>query len=507
MDFPKPQTPQASPIGVRAAVLALVALAVYAAFLGHYIGAVAGSSDTSGYMNHARLLAWHYVHIPARTIPGLPMDGSTAPLYIPLGFKPAWNGDGLVPTYPTGLPLFILAAKFIVGWHQAGNLTIILHALAGLCATYALGRMLGLGRGWSLAGAAVIALSPLYLFMSMQAMSDVPSLAWTALAVLFALKSRERASWALAAGAAVAVDVLLRPTNILTFVPAAIALGASPRRWALFAAGGLPGAAFYFAHSVVTYGRFVTTGYGDTTFAFSSGFIPGTLLHYAVWLPVLFTPLVALNLALPWTAGVPARGRWLLAAWMVAFAAFYCTYVYTHQTWWYLRFLLPAAPAMVVGGLLVARDLLGRAPGWADPARSPLAAIAALALLVAVLGLGTRSLHPFVVGKEELRYGHLADWMEKNVPHDAICLAMQASGALVYYTQFTFVRWDAIDSGNAARIEAAIRRSGRPLYAVLFPSEIAEAGVLPRLMPGPWIQAGDVENVTVWRRGPEAQRP
>src|SRR5450755_482930 len=126
MDFPEAQTPLTRPAWVRAAAAAAAALGIYAAVLGHYVGAVAGSSDTSGYMNHARLLSWHYIHIPARTIPGLPMDGATAPLYIPLGFKPAWNGDGLVPTYPTGLPLFILAAKYVAGWHNAGDVVIVL---------------------------------------------------------------------------------------------------------------------------------------------------------------------------------------------------------------------------------------------------------------------------------------------------------------------------------------------------------------------------------------------
>ena len=43
----------------------------------------------------------------------------------------------------------------------------------------------------------LLALSPLYLFMSMVAMSDVPSLVWTVAGILAALKSRERPAWAL----------------------------------------------------------------------------------------------------------------------------------------------------------------------------------------------------------------------------------------------------------------------------------------------------------------------
>lgn len=502
MDFPDPEPPLTGRVRVFAVVAAVAALGIYAAVLGHFVGAVAGSSDTSGYLNHARLLSWHYIHIPARTVPGLPMEGVATPLYIPLGFKPAWNGDGLVPTYPVGLPLFILAAKFVAGWHNAGDVVIVLHALAGLCATFVLGRSLGLSRAWAAAGALVIALSPLYLFMSMQAMSDVPSLVWTCLAMIAALKSRERPAWALAAGAAVAVDVLLRPTNILTFVPLALALGGSPRRWVLLGLGGLPGAVFYLGHSLRAYGHFLTTGYGDTTFAFSSGYVPGTLLHYVRWLPLLFTPLVVLAAGLPWRGGGKPRDRWMLAVWILTFASFYSTYVFTHQTWWYLRFLLPAAPAMVVGGLLVARDLLSRAPRWADPARSAGAATAAVALAAAVLLMGSRSLHPFIVGDEELRYGRLADWMERNMPHDSVCLAMQATGAIVYYTQFTFLRWDALHPDNLPKVEEALRSSHRPLYAVLFPFEVLDSLGLDTYIPGHWTQVGKVDNVTVWRRDP-----
>jgi hypothetical protein len=49
-------------------------------------------------------------------------------------------------------------------------------------------------------------------------------------------------------------------------------------------------------------------------------------------------------------------------------------------------------------------------------------------------------------------------------------------------------------------IEALVRKSGRPLYAVLFPFELAEADVLGKVMPGHWRQVGAVEDVTIWRR-------
>jgi hypothetical protein len=508
MDFPAAQTHPPGLAWRRAAAGgALLLLALYAVLLATHVGAVAGGSDSSGYMNHARLLATEHLHVPPRTIPGLPQSSAPPFLYVPLGFKPAWNGDGLVPTYPTGFALFVLALKPLVGWRHAGDWTIVLHALAGVLATYALARMLGLGRRWALGGAAIIALSPLYLFMSLQAMSDVPSLFWTTAAVLAALKSREHADWALAAGVATAVDVLLRPTNVLAFFPVAVALGVSPRRWVVFVFGGLPGAIFFAAHSISAYGSFVTTGYGDNTRAFLASYVPGTIVHYFRWLPALLTPAVVLALGLPWLRTETARTRWLLTVWVLAYAGFYSAYACTHETWWYLRFLLPAAPALVAGGLLVLRFLLARAPAWSDPDRSLAAGVVSLALLAGYSSWWTHDLDALSIGRSEIRYGQVADWMEANVPPDAVCLAMQASGSIFYYTRFTFIRWDVLDRGNLAQVEGAIRGAKRPIYAVLFPFEVVDSDVLRKRMPGRWAQVGKVQDVTIWRLEADAAQP
>ncbi|MGA2691079.1 MAG: hypothetical protein ABSF76_01835, partial [Opitutaceae bacterium] len=92
------------------------------------------------------------------------------------------------------------------------------------------------------------------------------------------------------------------------------------------------------------------------------------------------------------------------------------------------------------------------------------------------------------------------DWMNRNLPKDAVCLSMQVSGALVYYTDFTFIRWDALEPDNIGRVESALRASKRPLYAVLFPFEITDSGALDRRMPGHWTEVGKVDAVTIWRR-------
>ena len=501
MDFPEAPPAGADPQWRRAALaVASLALGLYACFLCRNVAAVASASDSSGYFNHARLLASGHLRLEPRTIEGLPLGAAPKGLYTALGFKPAWDGKGLVPTYPAGLPLLILAAQPLAGWRHAGDLVLVLHSLAGVALVFALGRRLGLATPWAALGAIAVALSPLYVFMSLVAMSDVPSLVWTTLAILAALRSRERPGWALAAGAAVACDVLLRPTNVLVLVPLAIALGGSPRRWLLLGAGGLPGAVFFFAHSWAAYGSLLATGYGDSSRDFSLALVTGALAHYAHWLPRLLTPVVVLALALPFWGGKSSRNRWMLLAWILAYASFYSTYRYTQDAWWFLRFLLPAVPAVVVGGLLVLQSLSLRLPGWADPARSPVAFVVALALATSQLDHQSKLLHPLSVGDEERVYSKATDWMSKNLPNNAICLSMQVSGALVYYTPYTFIRWDALDRDNLPRVESAIRATGRPLYAVLYPFEISDERVLDKRMPGHWTEVGKVEDVTFWRR-------
>jgi hypothetical protein len=96
--------------------------------------------------------------------------------------------------------------------------------------------------------------------------------------------------------------------------------------------------------------------------------------------------------------------------------------------------------------------------------------------------------------------------MRRNVPRDAVCLSMQASGALFYYTDFTFVRWDFVDKGNVGRIESAIQGSRRPLYAVLFPFEYSESRLPGSVMPGRWSEVGDVEDVKIMRRDFDAPK-
>jgi len=155
---------------------------------------------------------------------------------------------------------------------------------------------------------------------------------------------------------------------------------------------------------------------------------------------------------------------------------------------------------MIIAAMLVCRAIASRISGQNGPNRAIFSFAAAVALVMANSLWWSRDLDPLGIGKGELKYALVSDWMTKNLPKNAVCAAMEATGAIFYYTNFTFVRYDMLNAENVSKVEAAIRRSGRPLYAVLFPYEILERHALDKRMPGHWIQIGNVDDVTIWRR-------
>jgi hypothetical protein len=470
-------------------------LLVYALLLAHFMGAYAGGSDQSGYLNEARLLAHGHVTIPMRLVPDPRPE--TLPMYthVPLGFIPNADHVTLTPTYPVGLPLLILAVAEVFGWELAPALTMGAHALLGLWLIYRLARAAGLARGWAWLAALLLAASPLFFFASVQVMSDVPAMVWVTAAVFGAWRSRERAWLAVPAGMALAIAVLVRPTNLLAIAPIAVALGLAPRRWLLLFLGGLPGAAFLAGFNLAAYGHAITTGYGSVGFEFSPAYLPGALVHYATWLPVLLTPIALLALGLPATRHVWPRPGGLLAAWGLVYPTFYLFYSHTHDEWWYLRFLLPAFPPILVAGLLVAQRLAARlklAPRvwWLAPA--------AVAILLHG-AVWSRHLHALTIGRSEGIYVETAEWMRAHLPANATVAAMETTGALFYYTDFTLVRWDMIAPADFQRIVGVCAVADRPVYAALYPYEIDEWHAFRDHLPGHWTQVGAVHQVSIWR--------
>ena len=477
-------------------------LLAYGAILLALIGAVPGGSDTSGYFNEARLFARHRIHADMRVLPGIPAKEAPPYLYVPLGFRPAADGSArMVPTYPPGLSLLLVPVARIVGWRHAGDVLLLLHSLAGIALTFALGRMCGLSGPWSLLGAAVLAASPLYLYSSLWALSDVPATVWATAAVVAAWKGRERMSWALASGVCIAVAFLVRPSNFLIVVPVVLAIGLSPGRLAVAGLAALPGVGAWMVVNRTAYGGAFQSGYGAIANEFHLNLVSGTLAYCARWLPVLLSPIVIASPAILAFLRQRPRAAAVLAAWAAVFVAFYLPYRWTHESWWFLRFLLPAAPAFIVAGLIVLQQcfekLQARFPeSWART-------LPVLVLFVAVVSEASQigPLGAWSIGRGEQKYGRVADWISAHVPRNSAIIAHQFSGSLFYYTNLTLVRADQLDPLTAVRVLSSTRSAGMPLYAVLFSFEL---GTL-KAIPSAWSLVGSVDDVTIWRCDPPAK--
>ena len=471
-------------------------LVAYGVILFILIGAVAGGSDNSGYFNEARLLSQGRIHAPMRELAGVPAGGNPY-LYVPLGMKPAPDGsDRLVPTYPPGLPLLLVPASWVIGWDHAGDLVLLVHSLAGLALTFALGRMCGLSGTWSLVGAAILAASPLYLMTSLQALSDVPATVWATAAVVSAWKSRERPGWALAAGACISVGFLVRPSNFLVAAPVLLAVGLSPRRLLLVALGAVPGVATWMAINQAAYGNALESGYGAIGNEFHGNLVSGTSFFYLRWLPLLLSPVAAVApLIILYVRSIP-RITGVLFSWILVFLVFYSAYRWTHEQWWFLRFVLPAAPAFIVAGLVVLSRWFDSIKGrHAGTLRRVLPSLVVFAAVVVEAGQKEPLREAVTIGHGERKYGRVAAWLKAHVPRDSALVAYQSSGALFYFTDFTLLRFDNLSPPVSQEVRASVRSHGQALYAVLWPQELGVIGKLP----GTWVKTVSIDDVTVWR--------
>lgn len=498
----------------RGWLLLLAGLAIcYASYLVWYHCPYAGASDQSGYLNSARLMLDGRLSTPLRAPEGLTADILLREHLVPLGFRLDATQQNLLPTYPVGLPLHLAAAGLVIGLQPAATLVGVASALAFVLLLFLACREFGVSPGWSLSTALLGAVSPLVLMNALQPMSYLLAAVWTLAVMVCALRARRHAGWAAAAGAALAIAVLVRPTNVLLFLPAALALPRSMRSWIAFGLGGLPGALFLAAYNHALYGTFLTSGYGNVRSMFAIRHLPPTLSHYAMWLPVVATPLVLAAAALP---KIDRRRKIILLVWAGSFLFFYGAYECTHETWWYLRFILPALPALGIAAVLALQQI--RYPSWflasrllppdATPdqvARGRIAQVP-LTILLFVAAAGwllawDRSLRVSQIELDDRTYPEVGRWVAGQIPPEAIVAAYQVSGAVLYYSDRPFINPVNMIPEDFARFNAWLDREHRPLYAVLFPFE--EADILQR-MPGRWEVVTRIRQATVWRRvGPD----
>jgi len=498
MDSSVSPTPKPFNIPFIVGCAVIAAAVAYAWFIYRDCASYAGGSDSSGYLNSARLFAHGQLWESVRVVPGLIPPVWNYYFYQALGINVDFETGRMVPSYPIGVPVHYALASLIVGFEKAARVVNMLNALAAGGLLYALGRRLGLAGVWALGGVALLWACPVWIFQSLQPMSDSIATTWVIAAMLCTLRAREQVAWAAAGGAAFAIAVLVRPTSLVVIVPLLVLLGGNWRRWMAFILGGLPFAFVLGAYNHAVYGGIIESGYnhgGHYIFdAWEWRFLQGNLLHFARWIPQLISPLVALPalLGLPWLFRRTPRIAWLLVIWIGVLIALYACYFCAGETWWYLRFLLPGFPAVILAGLLAlqmaARPLTGK---WAR-----LAPVLLLAISVGWEWRLDDRLHVTNIKDAEHNYWIAGLWVRDHVPADAILLTWQLSGSSLFYNTQPIVRWDVIEPAQFELLCQTAAKLHRPIYAPLYAFEKAE---LQKKLGGEWLAIAHPSKVTIWR--------
>jgi hypothetical protein len=448
----------------------------------------AGGADSFGYVSQA--YGWKQGLLPrAQTIPiAVPWPSGNASL-APFGYRPGPRPHTIVPTYAPGLPLMMAAA---LAFGDCGPYLVVpLCAALVVWLTFLLGRRTG-GPWAGMLSAIFVATSPIVLFQSAWPMSDVPAAALTTGAALAALGTSRRS--ALAAGLLTAAGLLVRPNLPAISLILLVHLAASSRgrdRWirvALFAVAVAPAVLAIALLNTAWYGAAWNSGYGAAGELYSAGAILPNLARYPVWLWQSQSPMVLLAFVplLPRLGCEVSRPAVRLCT--ALFAGTLISYlVYApFEEWWYLRFLLPAIPAVLVlmaTGLVVLARRLPREWGRV--------AVAAAALLMAAYTMRVSHGHgifgPLKAG--ERRYADVGTYIQQALPRNAVVFSVQQSGSVRYYSGRMTIRWDLIDRDWTNRAAAEVERLGLHPYMVIEDFELPQMrawfGLAPDA-PSPW---------------------
>ena len=429
---------------------------------------VIGGSDSYCYAHQAQ--RWAALQLQAVEPLALEAPWPDAPrTFAPAGHVPSSTVPGaIVPICPAGLS--IAMAPFVaLGGHDALFYVVPLFGALLVGATYVLGSRFGPGIG--LVGAVLSASSPVFLYQVVQPMSDVPAAAlWvTAAAAASGAKPRAPIIAAIAAGGA----ILMRPNLVPLGIPIGVFLLLRPERtWrerlraaGLYATGAAAGCVAVAAVQQTYYGSPFSSGYGSLDALFAVEHIGPNARRYATWMTQTHTPAWLAALAAPFV--LPGSLTLMLAAMVVLNVALYLPYL-VFEEWWYLRFLLPSVPIVLVlaaAALSGAWHRLRALRGGALPLRTIGADPTLAIVLLAIVFLAqARDRSVFRLRALEARYARGGEFVAQRLPPNAIVITSWQSGSVRFYSGRRTLVWDALDGAWLDRAMAFVRARGLEPY-------------------------------------------
>jgi hypothetical protein len=407
----------------------------------------AAGADASGYLSEARMWGEGRRLYSERT------PVADVELLSPLGWRPIDSSNAelitQVPTYPPGLPL-LMAVPESIGGVNGASMVVIASAAIAIIATALIASRLG-GSVAGLIASLVLGFAPIFLYQSIQPMSDVPvTAAWM---LCFLLAQRKQS---LAAGVACAIAVLIRPNLApLAIVPLFIA---HRRFW--FAAPVAVAGVFLALIQTFWYGSPFRSGYGTAEELFALSNIAPNASRYIRW-TLATAPLMLFGVIGFWRLRKDRIAQ-AMAAFAVLVVASYLIYA-VFEEWSYIRFLLPA---LAVLAIFAATEISAWLNTWAITIRVPV--LFALLLAITAYSLFTaRILDTFKLADQLARVETVASYINASVPREAVILSGEQSGSMRYYTSRSILRWEVATPDMLAKAVAELEQAGRPVFVVL----------------------------------------
>ena len=462
-------------------IVAVLAVAVLAVGVGRGSKA-AGGGDSYGYISEAELFLSGHLTIPQPWAKRAPWPDSVLS-FAPLGYIPSVDEQSIVPVYSPGLPLMMAAAKRLAG-HCALFWVVPLCGAVLILTTFGIGRRIG-SRAAGVIAAWLVATSPVFIYQVLQPMSDVPAAAAWTTTVWCALGGT--AGWAVASGVSAALAVLIRP-NLAPLAAVIVVWMALDGWWRqnedrrhvavrvmAFLLALAPGVATVAALNQLWYGSPFRSGYGSLGDLFSIAHVLPNIRQYSAWVTETQTPLAYLGLL---ALAFPLRSLWppgALRSTLVLVAAFtlvLCSIYFTYQvwdSWFYLRFLLPCWPYIMLG---VAAVLL-----WPARGRHPMIGVG-VALLVILLGYNgwrdARKKGAFEIRDGEDKFPAAAAVVRARTDPTAVVITNFHSGSVRYYGGRLTIGFFGLNQHSLDRAVAWLVSRGAHPYALLEQFEIAE---------------------------------
>jgi hypothetical protein len=236
-----------------------------------------------------------------------------------------------------------------------------------------------------------------------------------------------------------------------------------------FGIGGLPLILVVAAVNDHLYGAPWNSGYGSLDQYYSWSFWLTNLTQYARWLFETETAIVLLAFVpLLLLRRLEAGLRGALAFVMVFVTAVWLAYLFyaPFDAWWYLRFLLPAFPAIFVlasiGGVLLLTRVVR------------IRSVTTLGVVVAIVVFALR-VHDvrdralLTLYRGAIVYASAAEYVRTQLPGNAVIITVQHSGSIRHHADRLTMRWDQLAPEWWPRALDVLTAQGyRPYFLISF---------------------------------------